>query len=107
MSRLARLEAMEASIKVEKKLAKIEDEFVAKKMVGLVRIAEEKAEAFKAARSADEYESLVAQIVPANSSEDKRILREARQFWRENHRKPKENGASVGAIGTKVGVEAV
>ncbi len=69
MSRLARLEAMEASIKVEKKLAKLEDEFVAKKMAGTL------------------------------TREDRLELREARQYWRENHRKPKENGASPDVIG--------
>ncbi len=75
MSRLARLEAMEASIKVEKKLAKIEDEFVAKKTAGTL------------------------------TREDKNELREARQFYRENHRKSKENGASPEVIGSKTGVE--
>ncbi len=75
MSRLARLEAMEASIKVEKKLAKIEDEFVAKKLAGTL------------------------------TREDRMNLREARQFYRENHRKPKENGASPEVIGAKTGVE--
>ena len=75
MSRLARLEAKEASIKVEKKLAKIEDEFVAKKLAGTV------------------------------TRDDRLELREARQFYRENHRKPKVNGASPEAIGAKTGVE--
>jgi len=75
MSRLARLEAQEASIKVEKKLAKLEDEFVAKKLAGTL------------------------------TRDDRLELREARQFYRENHRKPKVNGASPDAIGAKTGVE--
>ena len=75
MSRLARLEAKEASIKVEKKLAKLEDEFVAKKLAGTL------------------------------TRDDRLELREARQFYRENHRKPKVNGAQPDAIGTKAGVE--
>ncbi len=107
MSRLGRLEAKEASIREEKKLARLEDAFVVKKMEGLARRADEKADAFKAAKSADEYESLVAQIEPANTDEEKRALRTARQSWRLNHRVPKENGPQPEAIGASTEIEEV
>ncbi len=107
MSRLKRLEAQEASIREEKKLARLEDAFVAKKNEGNARRADEKADAFKAAKSAEEYESLVAQIAPANTDEEKRALRIAREDWRLNHRVPAENGAQPETIGASTTVEEV
>ncbi len=107
MSRLKRLEAKEASIREEKKLARLEDAFVAKKEAGFARIAEEKADAFSAATSVDEFESLVAQIEPANTDEEKRALRTARQSWRLNHRVSKENAAQPEAIGATTEIEEV
>jgi len=75
MSRLKRLEAQEASIREEKKLARIEDDFVAKKLAGTATM------------------------------EDRLKLRYARRDWRLNHRVSKENAAQPEAIGatTEVG----
>ena len=77
MSQLERLEAQEAAIKEEKKLAVIEDAFVAKKQAGTVTM------------------------------DDKLKLREARQDFRDNHRTPKTAGAQPAAIGVGVEVEEV
>ncbi len=77
MSRLKRLEAQEASIREEKKLARIEDDFVAKKLAGTA------------------------------TREDRLKLREARQDWRLNHRVSKSNAAQPGAIGVSTKVEEV
>ncbi len=107
MSQLERLERQEAAIKQEKILAVLEDEFVASKEVGLARVAEEKAAAFDAAQSSDEYESLVQQIEPANTDEEKRSLREARQDYRLNHRKPAKDGAQPATIGVTAAPEEV
>ncbi len=107
MSRLKRLERQEASIREEKKLARLEDTFVAKKEAGLARRADEKADAFKAAKSAEEYEALVAQIEPANTAEEKRVLRTARQEWRLNHRVSKSNAAQPATIGVTAAPEEV
>ena len=69
MSRVERLEAQEAAIKEEKKLAHIEDAFVSKKQAGTVTM------------------------------DDKLKLREARQSVRDNHRVPKTGAqpAAIGA----------
>ncbi len=69
MSRVERLEAAEAAIKKEKKLARIEDAFVAKKAAGNA------------------------------TSNDRQKLRRARQDFRDNHRKPKTGAqpAAIGA----------
>ncbi len=107
MSQLERLERQEAAIREEKKLAVIEDAFVASKEVGLARVTEEKADAFKTAKSADEYETLVTQIAAPVSSEEKLVLREARQDYRDNYRKPKVNGAQPASIGATTGPEEV
>ena len=107
MSQLERLERREAAIKEEKKLAKLEDAFGAKKQAGFARIAEEKADAFKAAKSSDEYESLVRQIAPPVTDEEKRSLREARQDFRVNHRKPTKDGAQPAAIGATAALEEI
>ena len=76
MSRVERLEAAEAAIKEEKKLARIEDAFVSKKQAGTV------------------------------TRDDKLKLREARQDFRDNHRKPK-TGAQPAAIGATAGPEEI
>ncbi len=107
MSQLERLERQEAAIKEEKKLAVLEDAFVASKLVGLARVAEETAAAFLAAKASDEYESLVRQIAPPVTNDEKLTLREARQDYRDNHRKPKTAGAQPAAINVGVEVEEV
>ena len=107
MSQLARLERQEAAIKQEKKLAKLEDAFVASKEAGLIRVAEEKAVAFKAAKSADEYESLVGQIAPPVLDKEKLSLRKARQDYRLNHRKPAKDGAQPATIGVTAAPEDI
>ncbi len=104
MSRLESIERQEAALKADKKLARIEAAFVVKKEAGNARVAEEKAVAFKAAKSADEYESLVAQIAPAVSTKEKLKLREYRQDFRDNVRMPK-TGAQPAAINVGVEVE--
>ncbi len=107
MSQLERLERQEAAIKEEKKLAVLEDAFVASKEVGFARVAEEKADAFDNAESVDEYESLVRQIAPPVSSEEKLTLREARQDYRLNHRKPAKDGAQPAVIGVTAAPEDI
>ncbi len=77
MSRLTRLERQEASIKEEKKLAILEDDFVAKKLAGTATM------------------------------EDRLKLREARQYWRENHRVSKPNAAQPETIGASAGIEDI
>ena len=107
MSQLERLERQEAAIREEKKLAVLEDAFLASKLAGLARVAEETADAFLAAKSSDEYESLVRQIAPPVTDEEKRILRTARKDFRDNYRKPKTAGAQPAAIAVGVEVEEV
>ncbi len=77
MSQLERLERQEAAIREEKKLAKLEDGFVAKKLAGTLTM------------------------------DDKLALREARQDYRDNHRKPKTAGAQPATIAVGVEVEEV
>ncbi len=77
MSRVARLERLEASIRAEKKLARLEDDFVAKKLDGTATM------------------------------EDRLKLREARQDFRLNKRVSKSNAAQPGAIGVSTKVEEV
>ena len=77
MSQLERLERQEAAIREEKKLAVIEDAFVAKKSAGTL------------------------------TNEDRLELRAARQDYRDNHRKPVKDGAQPAAISVGVEVEEV
>ncbi len=75
MSQLERLERQEATIRQQKILAVLEDEFVAKKSAGTL------------------------------TRDDKLVLRAARQDYRDNHRKPAENGAQPATIGVTAEVE--
>ncbi len=77
MSRLEQIERQEKALKEEKKLAKIEDAFVAKKLAGTATM------------------------------EDRLKLREVRQDWRLNKRVSKSNAAQPGAIGVSTKVEEV
>ncbi len=105
MSQVARLEALVGKEQME--LAVLEDAFLASKEIGLARVAEEKADAFKAAKSAAEYEALVAQIAPPVTDEEKRILREVRRDYRDNHRKPTKDGAQPAAINVTAAPEEI
>lgn len=71
MSRLEQIEAQEAVLKEEKKLAKLEADFVEKKLAG------------KATQA------------------DREKLREAREEFRIHHRQPTTEGASPASIGAK------
>ncbi len=77
MSRVEKIERRESALKEEKKLARIEDAFVAKKLAGTATM------------------------------EDRLKLREARQDWRLNHRVSKSNAAQPETIGVSAEIEEV
>ncbi len=86
MSIVETVDAQIAELEAKRGLAMLEDALIASKAEGRKRQAKEKAAAFKKASSPEEYETLVANLAPIASAEDKIALREARQNFRENHR---------------------
>ncbi len=102
MSSVNKIDAEIAELEAKRDLAVLEDALVVTKAAGRKRQAEEKAAAFKKASSPEEYETLVANLAPIASIEDKIALREARQNFRENHRTVADGQVEVETLNAPV-----
>ena len=90
-----------AEMEAQMDLAVLEDKIVVTKAAGRKRLAKEKAVAFKKASSPEEYETLVANLAPIASVEEKTALRKARKDFRKNHRTLTSGDVEVDIIGVE------